>query len=224
MGFRERRGPRASLAPTTVFAAQPVDSANFFGSVNYDFDKVEQESYTGRVEHDVNRNLTLRNQARYNRTHREAVITTIQNPAAFVPETQTVTVARQGNERENTIPVEPDQPRGALRDGRAASRRQRGYRDRHRGAIRADACVGLRDARIPSASTTRTRSIRSSDMTRSAPRVQPRQDEHGGCVRVRHHRARDRWQLSGGLRWEHYDATFKAADAAGAITSDLADR
>ena len=31
----------------------------------------------------------------------------------------------------------------------------------------------------------------------------------------------DRWQLSGGLRWEHYDAAFKAADAAGAVTTDL---
>ena len=93
----------SQLTPTTVFAAQPVDSANYFGSANYDFDKVEQESYTGRVEHDLNSGLTLRNQARYNRTHRDAVITTIQNVAAFVPETQTVTVARQGNERENTI-------------------------------------------------------------------------------------------------------------------------
>ena len=31
-----------------------------------------------------------------------------------------------------------------------------------------------------------------------------------------------RWQLSGGLRWEHYDAAFKSADAAGAVTTDLA--
>ena len=31
----------------------------------------------------------------------------------------------------------------------------------------------------------------------------------------------DRWQLSGGLRWEHYDAEFKAADAVGAVTTDL---
>ena len=30
-----------------------------------------------------------------------------------------------------------------------------------------------------------------------------------------------KWQLSGGLRWEHYDATFKAVDATGATTTDL---
>src|SRR4029453_9698954 len=50
------------LAPTTLIAEQPVDSRNFYGSVGYDFDKVEQESYTGRIEHDVNSSLTLRNQ------------------------------------------------------------------------------------------------------------------------------------------------------------------
>src|SRR5688500_7789159 len=69
------------LAPTTVIATQPVNSRNFYGSVGYDFDKVEQQSYTGRVEHDINSNLTIRNQARYNETHRTAVITAVQNPA-----------------------------------------------------------------------------------------------------------------------------------------------
>jgi catecholate siderophore receptor len=31
----------------------------------------------------------------------------------------------------------------------------------------------------------------------------------------------NRWQVSGGLRWEHYDAEFNAVDAAGAVTTDL---
>ena len=76
------------LAPTTVFAAQPVDQENYFGSANYDYDKVEQESYTGRVEHDVNANLTLRNQTRYNRDPPRGGHHGHPNPAAFVPETQ----------------------------------------------------------------------------------------------------------------------------------------
>ena len=55
------------------------------------------------MEHDLARGLTLRNQTRYNRTHREAIISTIQNVAAFNPATNLVTIARQGNERENSI-------------------------------------------------------------------------------------------------------------------------
>ena len=31
----------------------------------------------------------------------------------------------------------------------------------------------------------------------------------------------NRWQLNGGLRWEYYDATYKAEDAAGVVTTDL---
>ena len=57
------------LVPTTVLAAQPVDSRKFYGSVGYDHDKVQQQSYTGRVEHDLSSSLTL-GTGRYNETHR----------------------------------------------------------------------------------------------------------------------------------------------------------
>jgi catecholate siderophore receptor len=91
------------LTPTTVLAPAPVAQSNFFGSIGYDYDTASQDSYTARIEHDVNSSLTLRNQTRYNRAHREAVITTIQNVAAYDATTNLVTLARQGNDRENTI-------------------------------------------------------------------------------------------------------------------------
>ena len=47
--------------------------------------------------------MQLRSQLRYNQAHRTAVISTIQNPAAYNPATELVTVVRQGNERENDI-------------------------------------------------------------------------------------------------------------------------
>ncbi len=65
------------------------------------------------------RTLTLRNQTRYNKTHREAVITAIQNVAAFNPATNLVTLARQGNERENTIVSNQTSLVGPVRDRRA---------------------------------------------------------------------------------------------------------
>ena len=91
------------LTPTTVLAPRPVDTTNYYGSIGYDYDRASQDSYTARAEHDVNPFLTLRNQTRYNRAERDAVITAIQNPAAFDPLTNKVTLARQGNERENTM-------------------------------------------------------------------------------------------------------------------------
>ncbi len=90
------------LAPTTVIAPRDVDTTNFYGT-RADYDDASQESYTGKVEHDLNRRLSIRNQTRYNRTHRVAVVSAIQNVAAYAPATGLVTLSRQGNDRENTI-------------------------------------------------------------------------------------------------------------------------
>ena len=112
----------APLTPTTMRAPAPVDQSNFYGSVGYDYDRARQNSYTARVEHDVNRSLTLRNQTRYNQTHREAVISAVQNVAAYNAETNLVTVARQGNERENNVTSNQTSLVGPFLDWPAASR------------------------------------------------------------------------------------------------------
>ncbi|HEY6509117.1 MAG TPA: TonB-dependent receptor plug domain-containing protein, partial [Vicinamibacterales bacterium] len=78
------------LAPTTDLADKPVDQTNFYGSLGYDHDKASQGTVLARVEHDLSRNRTFRNQLRYNRTHREAVVSAIQNVAAFNPVTEMV--------------------------------------------------------------------------------------------------------------------------------------
>jgi catecholate siderophore receptor len=208
------------LTPTTVIAEQPVDSRNFYGSVGYDFDKVEQESYTGRVEHDINSNMTLRNQARYNETHRTAVITAIQNPASFVPESQTVVLARQGNERENSI----------LSNQTSLSARFVTGGLRH--AANAGIEVASEEQLAPALVDLGTRSPVSIYEPNPFDPVLGYQPVRGlaysrgktntvGVYAFDTVELGDRWQLSGGLRWEHYDAEFQAADAVGTVTSDL---
>ena len=209
------------LAPTTIVADRPVDSRNFYGSVGYDADKVEQESYTGRIEHDVNSNITLRNQARYNETHRTAVITAIQNPAAFVPETQTVTLARQGNERENTI----------LSNQTSLAARFATGGLRH--AANAGIEIASEEQFAPSLVELGTRSPVSIYDPNPFDPVLGYRPARGlaysrgktntvGLYAFDTVELGSRWQLSGGLRWERYDAEFKAADAVGAVTTDLA--
>ncbi len=78
-----------------------VDQNNFYGSADVDFDDVDSDAYTVRVEHDFAPGVTLRNFSRYSDNHRLAVVTAIQNPAAFNPATGEVTRARQINERIN---------------------------------------------------------------------------------------------------------------------------
>ena len=95
--------PDGPLIPGGSMASRPVDQANFYGTPAADFDEVEQDSYLGKVEHDFKPGFTLRNQARYNRAHRRAVISTATNAAAYDPATEMVTITRQANERENEI-------------------------------------------------------------------------------------------------------------------------
>ncbi len=91
------------LGPTTVQTATPVGQTNYYGSPAYDYDHGTQNTVLGRVEHDVRPALTVRNQARYNDTRRQAVITSISNPAAYNATNDLVTLSRQGNDRQNKI-------------------------------------------------------------------------------------------------------------------------
>ena len=209
------------LAPTTVIATNPVAQENFFGSVDPDFDEVEQESYTGRIEHDLNSTTTLRNQTRYNQTHRTAVVTAIQNPAAFVPETQTVNLSRQGNERENSILSNQTSVATRFVTGGMQHVATVGVELASEEQL-APALIGVGTrgpASIydpdPFAAVADYAPARGLAYTRGETRTV-------GVYAFDTVDLNDRWQLSGGLRWEHYDATYKAADAAGVLTTDLA--
>ena len=102
-GLPAAASPIGPLSPTSIVAASPVNQANYYGSPDYDYDHVKQDNVMLRVEHDFAPNVTLRNQTRYNTTTREAVITSIANPAAYNPATNLVTLGRQANERQNDI-------------------------------------------------------------------------------------------------------------------------
>ena len=102
-GLPAAASPVGPLTSTSVVAAAPVDQTNYYGSPDYDYDHVSQDNVTVRLEHDLAPGTTIRNQTRYNTTTREAVITSIANPAAYNPQTNLVTLSRQANERHNDI-------------------------------------------------------------------------------------------------------------------------
>jgi catecholate siderophore receptor len=91
------------LAPTSVLATRPVAQDTYYGSPDVDYDRADQHSVTGRIEHDLSPRWAVRNQTRYNETSREAVVTAISSVASYVPATETVTFARQVNVRNNRI-------------------------------------------------------------------------------------------------------------------------
>jgi catecholate siderophore receptor len=207
------------LAPTTVIATRPVDSNNYYGSVGFDYDNAGQDAYTARIEHDVNPRLTLRNQTRYQRAEREAVITAIQNPAAFDAATQKVTLARQGNERENSI----------------VSTQTTGVSRFSTGGVNHASTFGLeinseqQDAPVLGGLGTRPpvdiyspnpfEPLTAFAPTRTGATTTGRTNTIGlyafDTVDL------GKWQVNGGVRAEHYETTFRSVNAAGLVTADL---
>jgi catecholate siderophore receptor len=102
-GLPAAASPIGPLTSTSALAAAPVDQTNYYGSPDYDYDHVKQDSVTARFEHDLGPGTTIRNQTRFNSTSRHAVITSIANPAAYNPDSNLVTLSRQANERHNDI-------------------------------------------------------------------------------------------------------------------------
>jgi catecholate siderophore receptor len=212
--------PDDLIAPTTVQASQPVNQSNYYGSADYDYDRASQNSYTARVEHDFSRQLTLRNQTRYNKTHREAVITAVQNVAAFNPVTELVTVARQGNERENTIVSNQTSLIDRFSTGSLQHATSLGVEYAYESQF-APALTGLGtrapiDIYVPNPED---------PVIGFAPaHTGAFTDGSTNTIAVYAFDTVDlssRWQASGGLRWEYYDTTFLARDAAGLTTTDL---
>jgi catecholate siderophore receptor len=209
------------LTPSTVIASSPVRQSNFYGSVGYDYDKASQNTYTARIEHNVNDKLTLRNQIRYNKTHRTAVITTVLSPSSFAPATQLVSVARQGNERENEIASSQSSLVANVATGRF----------RHAATFGTEYAFEQQFA--PTLTGLGTRNpVDIYNPNPHEPVTGFAPARNGAFNRGRTNTIAlygfdtislsERWQLNGGLRWEHYDTTFRAADSAGITTTNEA--
>ena len=210
----------APLAPTTEIASAEVDQSNYYGSPGYDHDEASQDSVTARVERDLSRTVTVRNQTRYNLTHRDAVISTVQSVASFNAATNLVTVARQGNERENTVMSNQTSLTSRFATGRL----------RH--AANAGLEFASEEQFAPTIGGLGTRAPISiftpdpdSPVTGFAPaRTGASSTGRSDTVALYAFDSvelNNRWNVSGGLRWEHYDTDFRSVDALGASTADL---
>jgi catecholate siderophore receptor len=208
------------LAPTTLRAASEVDQTNYYGSPQFDYDDAEQNSVTARVEHDVNRRFTLRNQTRHNRTRREAVITAIQNVAAYNPATNLVTTLRQGNERENIITSNQTSIYGRFSTGRL----------RHAPAVGLD--WTREEQAAPTLAGLGTRGpvdIFNPNVNEPVVGFAPAhtgatsdgQSTTVGMYAFDTVELNDRWQLSGGVRVERNETEFRSVDTAGVTTAAL---
>ena len=207
-----------ALTPTTVRVSQPVDQRNYYGNV-MDFDRGSEDNITVRVEHDFNARLTVRNQTLYNRTHREAIVTSIQNPAAYTPATNMVALSRQGNEQTNSILSNQTNLLGRFTMGKSRHAATGGV-EHTTEAFDAPTVGGL--------GTVAPVNIYAPNP--NAPIADFVPTETGASSHAQAHTIalyafdavdlNSKWQVNGGLRWEHYDTTFNTIGTNGIPTTD----
>ena len=208
------------LAPTTVHAPGEVDQSNFYGTPDHDYDLVSQDSTFARFEHDLKPTVQLKHQFRHNKAHRSAVISTVQGVANYNVATGQVTVARQGNERENRITANQTSVSAIGRTGQA-SHALTGTLEFTREAQFTPTLTGF--------GTRGTTDIFNPDVHipvvgMAVARTGAFSDGQADTVALSVFDAIDigpRLQVTGGLRVERYDASFLSQDAAGLITTDV---
>jgi len=208
------------LGPGVVQTIRPVRQANYYGSPAYDYDRAEQTSILTRVERDLAPGRLLANQTRFNRTHRDAVVSTIQNPAAYVPETELVTVSRQGNERENVIVSNQTTfvdrfATGRLRHGFSGGvelLRENQFAPVLQGmGTRAPVNIYSPNPSDPIAGYAPSRTLAETEGTTNSAAAYASDAAELG----------QRWLVSGAFRLERYETDYRAADALGITTTDL---
>ncbi|RYF80426.1 MAG: catecholate siderophore receptor Fiu [Comamonadaceae bacterium] len=89
---------RQSFAGQTAGAP---DSSNFYGSIS-DFDKIEANMFTARVEHDLSPGTTIRNTFRYGKTEQFRMVTSVIGPTFTTPGNPfSYTVSRNRSDGQN---------------------------------------------------------------------------------------------------------------------------
>ena len=88
-------------------AGAKANRNNFYGSTN-DYEKVDADMVTAKIEHDLGQGSTVRNITRWGRNHMRKVLTGVGNVTAPTgtendPSTWTVARSRQGGDQVNTI-------------------------------------------------------------------------------------------------------------------------
>lgn len=199
------RGAMPGAAGAGSFSPVPpaVSQKTFYGTV-HDFEDVESRAFTGRLEHDFNATTRIVNQTRVSDTERQVILTA---PTSYTAATGLVTRSRQGNQRENKTISNLTTFIAQLQSGNV----------RH--AISAGAEYLYEKQFSPSfASVTLPvgTPLTNPDITSAVPApALSGASNWGGIETIAFYlfdtaRLSERWLLSGGLRWETYEANYRS--------------
>ncbi len=196
----------------------PVDFSNFYGLENRDYEKVQTDLLTATVEHDFNDSLALRNLTRYGISDRDSIITAprFQDIDPVTPGNQYGTVIRRSDwkSRDQTDTVFANQTdlRAHFDSGRFSHSVVGGLelsRENQKNWSRIEtdpASLPTTDVYHPSPGDAYTGSIARNGL-KTDTRVDTVALYVGDTVDLT-----DRWQISGGTRWENSDVEYTGTD------------
>ncbi|MGH9374023.1 MAG: TonB-dependent siderophore receptor [Vicinamibacterales bacterium] len=185
--------------PTGAFEADPpVDQANFYGLRGYDFEDITSDVFSGEVRHRFQNGTTLRNLTRFSQTDRDSAITAPRPPRRQL---QRRTMGNEGLANQTSLNTTLG-----------------------RGFIRHAVVTGVEVARERTANQNSAQATNQPPVTLPNPNPEdrpfgPMPPNTGNPSRTELDQlalfafdtisAGDRWQLSGGLRWDSVDVDYR---------------
>jgi catecholate siderophore receptor len=199
-----------------VGEAPPVDSSNFYGLTTRDYERTKTDLLTGTFQHDFSAKLTLRSQLRYGKNYRDSVITAPRFANASSP-TEYTRINRQLQSRDMTDTVLSNQTSlnarfatGGL-DHAIAAGVEFG-RERSTNYLRTGPTALVADLFEPNPADpypgpiTRSGAVNDGDADSAA--VYAFDTVNMG----------QSWELSGGLRYDHFAIDYTSKAATGVVT------
>lgn len=183
----------------------PVPTSNWYGLIARDYERIEQDLATVTVTHEINESLTLRNLTRYGRTYRDSVITAPR----FVADSTELIRRSDWKSRDQTDEILANHTNlsATLVTGRVVHEISAGLelsRETERNYNRVeDPATVLPDTNVY---TPNPLDPYDGNITRDGAYVQGRGDTAAVYVFDTLHLG-EHWQLTGGLRYDDFDAT-----------------
>lgn len=225
--------PDAATAPNRrnyLTFASPVDSSNFMGTTS-DFDNVTADMFTARVEHDLSPDMTLRNTTRYGKTSQDYLLTAFMGSAAnFVtpnpalPATWTIARSNPTNkDQSNTIFTNQTNLNAKFKTGSVShslstglelvreEQQSYGYYGRNANIIGTPFTAGdwpAANLYAPNPNVYGYQRIRNGTETNGRTTTV-------GLYVFDTLKFNEQWQLTGGLRYDHYSTDYYATALSG---------
>lgn len=192
--------------------APPVDFDNFYGLEDRDYEKTVTDLATAAVEHDFGDSITLRSLVRHGKAKRDSIIT-----APRFASTDSTTLNRQLQSRDLTDTILAQQndltfhfETGAI--GHALVAGTEVIREDSKNYARSGPTAPVADLFNPDPSAPYTGPI-----TRTGARTESVADTlalyANDTVKLN-----ERWELVGGLRWDHFDVEYKSVAVDGVVS------